>query len=298
MEKRSLKSTGFPDTDKEILQRAFDEEFKSGLEEARARKREKQRKAAQQLGLQRRRMLMEKTLQEEQDELSRNHQVALMIDLVKENLVHESLRIEVNSVSARVLAKAMWANDSITCLDLTSNDLNDHAGSYLARILKRNGTLKKIELDNNFLGTKSCQAFGEALLVNTSLVYLSLDSNPIISADSDYQGFKMLCESLRTNKTLTSLNLWRCGIDSDAGSILASEIANNDSILFCDIGHNEMDAYHVKAVIDKLDENLAAFEVRERQRRADQAAHDKEKKREDSIKEVGWIFINANGETI
>jgi hypothetical protein len=113
-----------------------------------AKRREKRRKAAKQAGLQRRRLLMEKTLQEEQDELARSHQVGMMIELVKENMVNSSLRIEVNSVSARSLSKAMWANDTLTCLDLSSNALNDHAGSYLARILRRNSTLKKMELDN------------------------------------------------------------------------------------------------------------------------------------------------------
>ena len=33
MEKRNLKSTGFPDTDREILQRAFNEEFSLKIDE-------------------------------------------------------------------------------------------------------------------------------------------------------------------------------------------------------------------------------------------------------------------------
>ena len=64
MEKRNLKSTGFPDTDREILQRAFNEEFFLKLDEERAKLKERRRRAAQQAGLQRRRMLMEQTLQE------------------------------------------------------------------------------------------------------------------------------------------------------------------------------------------------------------------------------------------
>ena len=194
-----------------MLQRAFDEEFKADLEEMKARRREKQRKAAQQLGLQKRRMLMEKTLQEEQDELAKNHQVAMIIDLLKDNLINASLRVNINSISARSLSKAMWVNNSVTCLDLSSNALNDHAGCYLARILKRNNILKKIELDNNKLSVKSCQAFGESLQCNDSLVYLSLDSNPLLNAENphDLAGIRALTDALRINRTLTSLNLWR-----------------------------------------------------------------------------------------
>ena len=66
MEKRGIKTTGFPDTDRERLQAAFDEDFKKDLEHEKARRREIRRRAAQQEGLMRRRLLMERTLQEEQ----------------------------------------------------------------------------------------------------------------------------------------------------------------------------------------------------------------------------------------
>lgn len=174
MQRFGLKPSGFRDTDNSMLQKALDEDFKQRQEEMKAKKREKQRKAAQQLGLQKRRMQMERALQEEQDELAKDHQISMLIDLIKENQVGESLRVDVNSVTARCLAKALWVNDTVTCLDLSNNNLNDHAGTYLARVLKRNNTLKKLELDNNKLGPKSAAAFGEALMVNDSLVYLSL----------------------------------------------------------------------------------------------------------------------------
>lgn len=285
LDKRNLKTTGFPDTDRDLLQRVFNEEFQNELEDLRAKRKEKQRKAAQQLGLQRRRMLMEKTLQEEQDELAKNHQVSLMIDQVKDNLVRPSLRIEVNSITARSLAKAMWVNDTVTCLDLSSIDLNDHAGCYLARILKHNNTLKKIELDNNKLGSKACQAFGESLLVNTSLKYLSLDSNPIASYQ-DMNGLKALAEALRTNNTITSINLWRCGINVGGGSILAGGVEDNHTLLFCDIGHNNIEIGDVKRIVEKLDANLAAYERQERQRRQDAVEENKRQKQIEDVKEV------------
>jgi hypothetical protein len=76
MDRRALKSSGFIDTDKEMLQRAFEEEFQRDLEDLKAKRREMKRRQAQQEGLQRRRLLMEKTLQEEQNELARNYQVS------------------------------------------------------------------------------------------------------------------------------------------------------------------------------------------------------------------------------
>jgi len=152
-----------------------------------------------------------------QDELSKSHQVSLMIDLIKENMVDASIRLDVNSISARSLAKAMCLNTCVTCLDLSSNALNDHAGSYLARILKRNKTIKKIELDNNNLGPLACKAVGEALMINKTLVNLSLDSNRLVAANEDNSGILALISSLKSNKTLITLNLWRTGLGPEAG---------------------------------------------------------------------------------
>jgi len=277
MEKRNLKSTGFPDTDREILQRAFNEEFFLKLDEERAKLKERRRRAAQQAGLQRRRMLMEQTLQEEQDALAADLQVGMMIELIKDNLVEKSIRIDVNSITARSLAKAMWVNSTITCLELSSNNLNDHAGSYLARTLTRNKTLKKIELDNNKLGSKSLLAFGESMKANTSLLYLSLDSNPIFSStNDDIKGAQALSEALKVNKTLTSLNLWRTGMKATDGELLADALGHNKSILFLDIGHNNVQMREMKKIADKLDVNLGIFEKGERVRR-EEALTDAEK---------------------
>lgn len=265
MEKRNIKTTGFGDTDKEVLQKRFDEEFQRDYEEAKLRRREAKRRNAQQAGLMRRRMLMEKSLQEEQDELSINHQIGMMIDFVKDNQTPGSLHIDVNSISARSLAKAMWMNQTITSLDLSSCALDDHAGTYIARILNRNNSIKKLELDNNLLGSKACQAFGESLRINTSLEYLSLDSNPLCA--SDVQGFKSLAEIIRYNNTLVSLNLWRTGITAALGRELANALDANDTILYLDIGHNGVEMIDVKRIADKLDQNMSNYEIAERRRR-------------------------------
>lgn len=295
LEKRNIKSTGFPDTDRDLLQKAFDEEFKADLEDARIRRREAKRRAALQAGLQKRRMLMETTLQEEQDALATDYQTTMMLELVRENNTAVTMRLDVNSITARVLAKSMWANDTITCLDLTSNELNDHAGSYLARILKRNFTLKKLELDDNNFGSRTCAAFGESLRINTSLTYLSMDSNPLVVGEDgvpagaknnmnmeevevyDVSGIKALAESLKVNKTLTSLNLFRCNIPANGGEHIANALEGNRTILFLEVGGNKIAAKDAKRVSAALDGNLSDYEAAERDRRATAAADAKDK---------------------
>ena len=278
MERRGLKSTGFPEIDKDILQRAFNDEFAVKAEEERAKIKERKRRQAQQAGLQRRRMQMEQTLQEEQDELAKSHQVGMMIELIKDDAVASSIRIDVNSVSARSLAKVMWVNTCITCLDLSSNKLDDHAGAYIARILTRNKTLKKMELDNNEFGQKTLAAFGESLRINESLVYLNVDSNPMFTND-DLKGARFFAEALRANTTLVSLNLWRTGMKAADGELLASALDHNHVLLFVDIGHNGVKMREMKRMADKLDKNLAAYERAERIRREDALTDEQRQKK-------------------
>jgi len=102
---------------------------------------------------------MENLLQEEQEELANNPEMELAICNVKENQTGCSVRIAVNSVSARVLAKALWHNHVITVLDLSSLGLSDHAGSYIARMLNRNSNLAKLDLADNQLGPRTCHVW-------------------------------------------------------------------------------------------------------------------------------------------
>lgn len=284
MEARKMVSTGFADSDREKLQIALNNEFQDKLEEKKAERRNIKRRQIQQANLKKRRQLMEQTLQEEQEELAKNHQVAMMIDLVKDNMTADTVKIEVNSISARSLAKAMWANNTITCLDLSNNGINDHGGSYLARILKRNNTLKKIELDNNNLGPKTCAAFGESLKINTSLRCLNLDSNPLTSNGGDFTGVEELADALISNTTITYVNLFRAGIASKGGQALAKALQRNGTLLFFDVGHNGIDACDMKQIANKLESNLICYNDLERQRREDQKVADaKEQQRLDVV---------------
>ena len=103
--------------------------------------------------------------------------------------------------------------------------------------------------------------------MNSSLATLTLDSNPLVEKGN--AGFVALIESLKSNSTIVSINLWRTGIDAASGNLLANFLEENDGILFCDVGHNMIDMVDQKRIADKLDYNLTAYEAREREKRRD-----------------------------
>lgn len=98
-----------------------------------------------------------------------------------------------------------------------------------------------------------------------------------------------LAESLPQNETLKSFNMWRVGAGSYGGSVLASSIVKNKSILFCDISHNDMDMKDVIRIAAHLDSNLASFEQDERNRRRDQAVEEKEQQEIEDQRNVSGV---------
>ena len=83
--------------------------------------------------------------------------------------------------------------------------------------------LGNVEFMNCGVGPEGCWALGDALMLgaNTSLQTLSLDINPGI-ADA---GTMQLCEGLRSNPTLTKLQLSYCEVAADGAAALAEVLS-------------------------------------------------------------------------
>lgn len=169
----------------------------------------------------------------------------------------------------------MWTNTSLTSLDLSCNGIDDVAGTYIARLLKRNTALVNIALGSNQLGVSVCHSFGESLRSNITLKALSLESNALTSGGVDSSGIHALAEMFSRNNTLTSINLWRCALGADAGAALSRGMESNCTITFLEIGHNGIamiDQHKIKAA---LDSNFKRFEERQAIRRHEQSVTDK-----------------------
>lgn len=108
---------------------------------------ERKARAQKQERMQRKRLLHEQQLKEEHDEVENDPRVKAWLDMIHKNVTNSSARIVVNSITARVLAQALWDNQSLVTLGLSRNGLDDYAGLRLGRMLKRNTSLKKLELD-------------------------------------------------------------------------------------------------------------------------------------------------------
>lgn len=194
---------------------------------------------------------------------------------VKQNATPPTARIRVNSITARALAKAMWTNTSLTSLDLSCNGIDDAAGAYIAHLLKRNTALVNVALGSNQLGVFACRAFGESLCSNSTLKCLSLESNPLTGDGANISGIRALADMFTKNSTLTSVNLWRCALGTEAGAALSRGMESNHTITFLEVGLNGLTMTDQHKVKKLLDNNFKTFEEHQAIRRHEQSIADK-----------------------
>lgn len=256
LEMRGEKPKGFFTDDAKVLQKYFDVEHEEYLAKQMKERAEQQEKLAAQAGLIRRKRLVEKQLKEELLAIQRDRRAEHWLALVRGDATPPQARVELGSVAARCLAKALWGNGSLVSLDLSRNGLDDKAGAFVARALRRNGALVNLELVSNHLGPVTFATFGGSLKSNATLLHLNLEGNPLTESGlAEKTGAPEFADMLKHNNTLTSLNLFRCHLGPEAGTELLGGLEQNASLVFLDVGGNHFLQSHDARINGKIQEN-------------------------------------------
>ncbi|KAJ3755304.1 hypothetical protein EV360DRAFT_49950 [Lentinula raphanica] len=130
-----------------------------------------------------------------------------------------------NSASAALLSQvraldALPRIGNLRSLDLRGNEMRNHI-TYLAQVLKRNRTLKSLNLQDNKLDPKALAVLAEALKYNAALEELDLGRNPCCGVVGG-KGIHALRLALALNTTLNRLSLADTHL-GDAGAIALAE---------------------------------------------------------------------------
>lgn len=194
-------------------------------------------------------------------------------------------RSELNTKDAQTLAKALANNTTLTSLNLNSNKIGSEGLKALAQILATNTTLKSLELEFNAIQSEGAVALAQALKVNKGLENLNLGSNIIglegslaiikslesntslkaLNLKQTHMGLfegsteiltQILGTLLRTNKTLTSLNLRGNRIDYQAAKILAKSLDTNNTLSYLNLSDNAIDYRSAQELMLDLEPNI------------------------------------------
>ncbi|KAG0327645.1 hypothetical protein BGZ99_007226 [Dissophora globulifera] len=122
-------------------------------------------------------------------------------------------------------------------LDISDNDLRQGA-DFVAQILRRNMSLKRLVMANNNLGPARLAVLADALKLNIGLESLDISNNavcgPVIT------GVIALTQKLNYNKTLTKLTLSNTGLQSEGAIALAEFLPETRTLTQLDLTGNDL----------------------------------------------------------
>lgn len=141
---------------------------------------------------------------------------------------------------------------ALRTLDLKGNDLRMGI-TYLAQVLKRNRTLKVLNLSENKLDVSCLVAIAEALKYNSCLETLDLSKNPC--SGPALEGIQSLRTAFTLNTALKRLFLSSTSLTSAGAIALAEFLPESTSLLHLDLTMNNLDIAGVMALSSGLKAN-------------------------------------------
>ncbi len=124
--------------------------------------------------------------------------------------------LEITENNGPVVKEMLQRNSTLEVLDLSDNRrLSDAGAFFIAEGLKRNSSLKELNLCSCRIGDHGVKLLGEALVENDSLSELGLRGN--LMSES---GLTLLLEHLKSNEALVKLSLSDCFRSADVQEII------------------------------------------------------------------------------
>uniref|UniRef100_A0A671FAF7 NLR family pyrin domain containing 2 n=1 Tax=Rhinolophus ferrumequinum TaxID=59479 RepID=A0A671FAF7_RHIFE len=151
------------------------------------------------------------------------------------------------------LSSSLENNQSLTCLNLTANELLDEGAHLLYMTLRHPKCyLQRLSMENCHLTEAYCKELSSALIVNQRLTHLCLAKNALGN-----HGVKLLCEGLSYPECqLQTLVLYYCNITSDGCINLSMLLQQNSSLTHLDLGLNHVGITGLKFLCDALKKPL------------------------------------------
>jgi len=227
----------------EFAKRQLEEQTKKKLEMQEAERakelaeaeRRKQKEAKQKI---------EEEKKRKEDEEARSKvegKLEIMINSLYENkspLEYSLAGIKLGSIRCRILNTACDKNTTLRHLHLSRKGITDEDGIEIAKMLKVNNYIQKVELEGNFLKANAAKALAEALKINKTIRVLDLEGNYLTDDNMDKSGVIELANALKINRTLLELNLANNHLLSECGDALIQALEVNTKIISIDITFN------------------------------------------------------------
>ncbi|GAA6058925.1 hypothetical protein JCM10212_002877 [Sporobolomyces blumeae] len=157
----------------------------------------------------------------------------------------DALKADELRVRLRRQIDALPRVGSLLTLDVKGNDIRGGV-TYIAQVLKRNRTLKVLNLSENKIDTSGLVAIAEALRYNTTLETLDMSLNPCCGPS--IEGVLTLRSSMMVTPALKRLFLNSTDLTSEGAIAMAEFLPEARSLLHLDLTSNQVDISGVLAL--------------------------------------------------
>ncbi|GAA6058458.1 hypothetical protein JCM3770_002732 [Rhodotorula araucariae] len=149
---------------------------------------------------------------------------------------------------------------ALLTLDIKGNDIRNGV-TYIAQVLKRNRTLKVLNLGENKIDAHGLIALAEALKFNTALETLDIGHNPCCGPHID--GILALRSAMMVSPSLKRVFLNSTDLSSEGAIALAEFLPEAHSLLHLDLTNNNVDISGVLAlsVSIKLNSTIRCLDI-------------------------------------
>lgn len=278
-----------PNTSKtqEIEERRRAEERKKKMAEDEQKREEEERKREHREKLEKDKQLKLKREEKEREKLQKiqeetNYLSTLtgnlgiaVSDFLSDNTTFEySLsNIKLESPQFRLLMKALEYNTSIRLLSLCRKGLDDKDGIEVSKMMRKNSTIKVLEMEGNYLGASFLAHFCKSIEGNTTLASLDLEGNNLTNRGDDESGIAALEELLKNNVGLTYLNLANTNLTEKSGAALLRAVKQNKTLIMLDLQRNpNLNYLEAREIQEYLKANKKAYKL-EREREYQDRLH-------------------------
>jgi len=170
---------------------------------------------------------------------------------VNESLTHLSLKgSSIRPEDSKLLYEVFKNNKNLVALNLDWNTMTEFTAVEAFRMLVKNKVLKELYTVGNPLKDSSIELICEALRTSKTLTHLSLGWT---QADD----FEDIGKVLITNKSLIQLNLKDCRIGSDSAQLIAKALKINRTLTYLNLENNLLEDKGVAPFNEALKVNKA-----------------------------------------
>jgi len=156
------------------------------------------------------------------------------------------------SLANSLTSNAACSSSRLRCLVLRGNAIGDVGAIAIGMMLKKNDSLRVLDVSSCSIGNEGAAAIGMGLSVNTTLQTINLDKNSLGSGIN----YVLFSEGVSTNKTLKALHLSGNGLTDDAdqdesdssssvsswwwGKAVAKALCTNTSLQYLNLSNNAL----------------------------------------------------------